>query len=386
MTSPPTPSAKKKGTKLAGQPRRSSRSKTATDWFLENHEKHSRATEALRLLLESLLKQANIAFVSVTGRTKAKSSYLTKAISKKDGKRRYSDPTTQIVDVCGLRVITYFDFATKAVCDLIQSEFVVDHLQSRDKREDLGTDKVGYLSIHYIARLNGARAALAEYRNFAGMPFEIQVRSILQHAWAEIEHDRRFKFPGVLPSEFKRRFSLLAAGLEIFDREFDRLAQDVDAYASLLSVKPDIAPSAPTLLTEQVLSAYMTGIFAPQIAAEIVQPLLEYIGLAMQEISGFGIASLEDLRELVPPDFASRFPGVVKSTTFIGILRDAMLIKDHARYLDGPWMRDWTELDREAAAGLTSAGVRMADLAKYGVVVVESYGDSDEGEEQGYEE
>jgi putative GTP pyrophosphokinase len=52
---------------------------------------------------------------------------------------------------------------------------------------------------------------------------EIQVRTILQHAWAEIEHDIQYKSSTAIPEEIRRRFMALAGMLEIADREFQAI-------------------------------------------------------------------------------------------------------------------------------------------------------------------
>ncbi len=57
----------------------------------------------------------------------------------------------------------------------------------------LQEERFGYQSIHYLVKLKGERARLAEYRNLKDGVVEIQIRTILQHAWAEIEHDIQYK-------------------------------------------------------------------------------------------------------------------------------------------------------------------------------------------------
>lgn len=52
------------------------------------------------------------------------------------------------------------------------------------------------------------------------------MRTILQHAWAEIEHDIQYKAVSTLPAEIRRRFMTLAGLLEIADREFQALEDE----------------------------------------------------------------------------------------------------------------------------------------------------------------
>ena len=95
-----------------------------------------------------------------------------------------------MTDITGVRVITYFADQVDEIAKVMEGEFNIDIKNSIDKRDILDPDRFGYLSLHYvIVSLSSARCALAEYRSFSELKAEVQVRSILQHAWAEIEHD-----------------------------------------------------------------------------------------------------------------------------------------------------------------------------------------------------
>jgi len=63
------------------------------------------------------------------------------------------------------------------------------------------------------------------------------VRTILQHAWAEIEHDIGYKSNIAVPREFRRKFSRIASILEIADDEFSRLKLDIHNYVETISKK-----------------------------------------------------------------------------------------------------------------------------------------------------
>jgi ppGpp synthetase/RelA/SpoT-type nucleotidyltranferase len=65
-----------------------------------------------------------------------------------------------------------------------------------DKSRNLGTNRIGYRTIHLVVSLSNTRTILPEYSEFDDLKFEIQLRTILEHAWAEIEHDRNYKFKG----------------------------------------------------------------------------------------------------------------------------------------------------------------------------------------------
>ncbi len=80
-------------------------------------------------------------------------------------------------------------------------------------------------------KLAPQRALLPEYERSADSITEIQVRTVLQHAWAEIEHDIQYKSASVIPAEIRRRFMSLAGMLEIADRESQAI-QDADKRLS----------------------------------------------------------------------------------------------------------------------------------------------------------
>lgn len=145
---------------------------------------------------------------------------------------KYKNPMSDVTDLAGVRVITFFPSTVTHVCQLIQEEFEViervDHTASAEREQ-----RLGYLSVHYLVRLGSNRNKLSEYKKFVGLTAEIQVRTVLQHAWAEIEHDIRYKSTASIPQAISRRFMTLAGLLEIADREFEAIqAEDASLRAN----------------------------------------------------------------------------------------------------------------------------------------------------------
>jgi hypothetical protein len=123
-------------------------------------------------------------------------------------------------------VITYFPSTVSEIDEVLAAEFHV--VERSDKGAELrGEDRFGYQSVHYLVKLTPPRAMLPEYEPFAAAIAEVQIRTILQHAWAEIEHDIQYKSAAAIPNEIRRRFMSLAGMLEIGDREFQAI-QDAD--------------------------------------------------------------------------------------------------------------------------------------------------------------
>ena len=205
----------------------SNKEKECLEWYVQNKELYNACGSSMQRLLTTLLQQASIPIHSIQYRIKEQSSFLNKCLNS-----RYTTPLDEITDVCGLRVITYTNKDVDDICKIIEKQFYIDWDHSVNKAERLLENEVGYLSVHYIAKLNQARAKLEEYMPYCNIRFEIQIRTLLQHAWAEIEHDRSYKFSGELPRDIKRRFFLIAGTLELMDREFNSLAQEIEQYAT----------------------------------------------------------------------------------------------------------------------------------------------------------
>lgn len=106
-------------------------------------------------------------------------------------------------------------------------------------------DRFGYLSLHYIVSLSEDRTNLTEYKEFQNIKFEIQIRSMLQHTWAEIEHDLGYKSSVGLPNHIKRDFSRVASLLEIADKEFLNIKNNLEEY------KVDVGKNIQETLIEQ---------------------------------------------------------------------------------------------------------------------------------------
>lgn len=187
-------------------------------------------SDKMNILIKELLDQEKISYHSIENRVKEKNS-LAKKI---DGKNKYQD-LSEITDIVGCRIISYFEIDVEKIVALLFKEFKIDEVNSIDKKKILDPDRFGYLSYHIICSINDERAQLREYKNYKDLKFEIQVRTILQHAWAEIEHDIGYKSNIAVPREFRRKFSRIASILEIADDEFSRLKLDIHNYVENLS-------------------------------------------------------------------------------------------------------------------------------------------------------
>lgn len=178
----------------------------------------------MQRLVEDLLYTKKITVHNISSRMKEKVS-LEKKIHKKGKYRELSD----ITDIIGVRVITLFEDQVDAIANILKDEFTIDNENSIDKRIT-EFDRFGYASLHFVVSIKKKRETLTEFVGFKDLKFEIQIRSILQHAWAEIEHDLGYKTKEAIPSIVKRNFSRVAALLETADLEFTKLKNTLLVY------------------------------------------------------------------------------------------------------------------------------------------------------------
>ncbi len=178
-----------------------------------------------------LLAGAGLNIHHVTGRVKRPASLADK-LRRKPG--RYAS-LADVTDLVAVRVITYFESDVNVVARLIEEHHTVDWDHSIDKSKVHDPDRFGYMGVHYVVSPSPG------VPDFAALPvvetgarFEVQIRSILQHAWAEIEHDLGYKNREAVPREVRRRFYRLAGLLEMADEEFMALHRLSRDYAATL--------------------------------------------------------------------------------------------------------------------------------------------------------
>ena len=165
-----------------------------------------------------VLHEQGIELNAIEYRLKTEASLMGKLERKGEKYRTLSDST----DLVALRVITFYTDDVDKVAAIVKSLFVVDWDRSVDKRKLHQLNSFGYNSLHYVCHLKEGP--------FSGIPFELQMRTALQHVWSAIEHDIGYKGTVKLPPEYRRQFSRLAGMLELADDEFSRLRTTMTDY------------------------------------------------------------------------------------------------------------------------------------------------------------
>lgn len=327
--------------------------KDIEQWYDKNRAKYEQFSKEVEEIITKILKLKDIPYQSVCHRVKGKDSYLNKCKNEK-----YTDPVNQITDISGIRIIAYTNQDVACICNILQDEFCVDEGNSENKADNLEMDKVGYLSVHYILQLSRKRLELSEYKLYEGLKCEVQVRTLLQHAWAELEHDRNYKFAGVLPKEIKRRFYLIAGVLEMMDHEFDKLSEDIDEYAK--STRKAVSKGDYDLdVDSKSVEQYMLKKFEK---ADNIEPCPNGVIVTetvVEELGRFGYKKIQEIED----DINRYMDTYDESDTYIGFLRTLMMLKDSEKYFNKAYNHNWGTIEETCVDFLKKHGVE--DIEKY---------------------
>lgn len=239
-------------------------------------------------ILDAELKKEKITVMQLPSRIKSWESVEDKLIKKPDRYGKVED----LSDILGIRVICYFLSQVDDAAEVVKRIFDVDYEHSEDKRLSISPDVFGYLSLHIQCSL---KKDMGYPEELTDLEFEIQLRTILQHAWAEIEHDLGYKTVLEIPRKVRREFARIAGLLEVADDSFENIKNQLVKYKTetLQRIHDDTADQMTLdILTLNAFMKYslamqnlydsmseMTGGKVVLVGAESYLPLLYKLGV-----------------------------------------------------------------------------------------------------------
>ena len=259
---------------------------TPTQFYENNLDAFRRLQEEVEYSLKAEVELAGIETQSLISRVKSKDSFLEKV-----DRKAYASPTEEMEDIVGARVVCLFLSDMPHLKSIIRATFTV--LEEDDKVEVSNADSFGYMSVHFVCVLMTANAG-PRYLGLHGMKFEVQCRTILQDAWANVSHRLAYKGEASIPESLKKDFHALAGLFYVADKHFElffreSLGSRAEAVESLKQVGKSTG-NADLPINRDTVEAYLAIRFPERKNAP-----LEVISEFVEELVAVGYSSIRRL-------------------------------------------------------------------------------------------
>jgi ppGpp synthetase/RelA/SpoT-type nucleotidyltranferase len=215
------------------------------DYEREFYFRYEEFAQTVRLILQKAIEASDLPRPqSIQHRAKSLSSLKDRL--EESGKLASENIETERRDLAGVRLIFYTntDIERFLTSRLIFENFEIERDATRIHHPTRENEQRRYSAIHYTVRLKEDRARLPEYSKFQGMRCEIQIQTILNHAWSETSHDIAYKhkpregFGTKAMESIKNRLDrimdkyLLPAGYEFqrVQNDYERLQQGKELF------------------------------------------------------------------------------------------------------------------------------------------------------------
>lgn len=167
-------------------------------------------------VITALLPQNSVSIQMKTHRVKEIESAVGKITRK-----GYDDPLTQMTDLVGVRFVVLLSPELNAIGEVIETNEDWEHSKDKDPGEETeaNAEKFGYQSLHYVVR-NRHDIECDGVVIPKGLPCEVQIRTLLQHAYAEVVHDSIYKAVDKVPPKANRFVARSMALIETTDHLF----------------------------------------------------------------------------------------------------------------------------------------------------------------------
>src|SRR5664280_530008 len=153
--------------------------------------------EALRAFLGECLKDEP-GIDRIAARPKGVDRFVAKAIKLIDGKPKYAEPLEQIQDPIGARIITFYPTDVARLDPIVKKWF--NPIEFKDHVPESEWE-FGYFGRHYILAIPTDVIDDSWDKSMIPRFFELQVKTLFEHAWSEAEHDLGYK-PGKQPVSY----------------------------------------------------------------------------------------------------------------------------------------------------------------------------------------
>ncbi len=216
-------------------------------YYDDNRALFEKAKNANISILTALIKQSDIGEVTkIEGRVKDRAECIKKFHRKYQSKLESDEQPYQIKDyisdLIGIRIVCLYEDQIAVVSQVLQHHFKIIDVTDKIAAVESTEDSFGYKGLHMDLALSDELAALPKYQPFAGLSFEVQIRSLIQDAWSVLDH--KIKYKKSIPNDLRRRINVLSALFELADREFKEIRNATAELIQQATVEPlDDAPA-----------------------------------------------------------------------------------------------------------------------------------------------
>jgi ppGpp synthetase/RelA/SpoT-type nucleotidyltranferase len=254
--------------------------------FIKSRPQYEQLCSEVAYILSKRMEEQNVEYSTITSRAKTLNSFSEK-ISRKD----YKNPLIDITDLAGVRVVYLYKNDRSTIEQIIESEFKI--LEKIDKVEEQEVDKFGYGALHYLVNL-GRKSSGARYDDLKGLVCEIQVRTVLQDAWAIVDHHLVYKNESDIPKVLRRKINSLSGLFETADDQFDQVRSDREKYReSVNSKKENKKEFLGQEINLETFTEYLKWKFPNQKLWEVESS----VPYALENLLATGYKTLKDLEE-----------------------------------------------------------------------------------------
>ena len=185
--------------------------------YTNRHPLLERLKDTAHSILNREIQRKKVPIHSLEGRIKSFPSVLEK-IQRKGIKDK--NPFRKIHDLLGIRIVCLFRSDIKKIKNIIGEIFEV--INEKNRINEILPDIFGYRSLHFTVRLKRS-SYNSYYERMRKIPFEVQLRTIADDAWASVSHHLYYKQEDILPADLKRDFHALSGLFYIADTHFEML-------------------------------------------------------------------------------------------------------------------------------------------------------------------
>lgn len=161
--------------------------------------------------------------IPISTRVKKLDSLIEKTLYRK----KYANPLIDISDIVGIRIVVLTYDELKSICDILNEIFDGNIKIDRNYNDERSINPYlfDYQSIHFVLKFENL---VIDNIDISDISCEIQVRTILQHAYAELTHDLIYKSDLKINQETKRKASRSMALIESTDCLFIETKHEVE--------------------------------------------------------------------------------------------------------------------------------------------------------------